>query len=102
MSFDIKTDSEILSQLFPIIRGLKKLEKLKMEVIWCSNILSIINRHLNKECCIKDLEINFLVPNSDSNSLEIKFPKYMKNLQSLTLLNVQDYDLTDTMFDMAS
>ena len=39
---------------------------------------------------------------TQTESYEIKFHKYLKNLRSLHLMNIADRNFSETMFDMAS
>jgi len=50
------------------------------------------------------LTIEFVLcdPKKSGRLPNLKFPKYLKHLQSLTLINIWDKEFTETMFDMAS
>ena len=69
------------------------------------SIVTLLNQNLTRESSIQNLEVNFIYANkqgtkSDAN-FDIRFPKYMKHLKSLSLHNIADKNFTETMFDMA-
>ena len=77
-----------------------------------SDLIEILNENIAKDSNIKSLAIYFAnyqpVTASGAgqqqviDNFEIKFHKYLKNLRSLSLVNVADKNFSDTMFDMAS
>jgi hypothetical protein len=65
-------------------------------------MVDILNKNLTKEVMFKQLEVNFTNTTKQGEQYEIKFPKYLKNLRSLSLHNICDKNFTETLFDMAS
>jgi hypothetical protein len=93
-----------LPDVFSQIKSLKTLEKLDLNVTTKDSFIKLLNQNLNKESCLKHVEINFVTPReqSEPKNIELKFPRYMKHLVSLKLQNIFDKNFTETMFDMAS
>ena len=98
LSFDIKGANSGYLELFQALKHCSKLKTLLLNVK--PSMIWILNKGLNKEISIKTLKINFAIETTEH--FELKFPKYLKHLRSLTLNNIADKNLTDTLMDMAS
>lgn len=111
LSFQVKYESKTLTDTFEQLKYLKNLEDLQLNVQVKDTILKIINKSLNREVKIKNLDIVFCQEATldyaqekkpDPVQFDIKFPLYLKHLKKLSLSNICDKNFTETMFDMAS
>lgn len=80
----------------------RKLKKLTLTVNMKQDMIDILNKSLSKESNFKQLSITFTNSSKSSEQYEIKFPKYLKHLKSLSMLNICDKHFTETLFDMGS
>lgn len=94
--------------IFLVVSKLKQLRTLKVTAITAiqafrKNNIEILNNSLSKESQIEDLEVTFIhEPDQKSATTQIKFPKVLKKLKSLTLNGIWHKDFAEVLFDMAS
>jgi len=89
------------------MRTCTKLKRLVLTVALKNDLVDILNKNLCKDVGLKSLQITFAAPGGGTSSEiggggEIKFHKYIKNLRSLSVLNIGDKNFSENMFDMAS
>lgn len=64
--------------------------------------MEILNNYLGKDSYLEDLSVRFLISSGTKPApIDIKFPKRMKALKNLSLINVFDTNFTESMHDMA-
>ena len=98
-------NSVIAQMIFIVIGKLKSLKKLRITAIsaFRKTNIEIINSSLSKESPLEELEVTFVHEQDPKSSLtQIKFPKYLKRLRSLTLNGIWHKEFAEVMFDMAS
>ena len=76
--------------MLEVIKDLKNLEGLQLNVTTKDSLIKLVNQNLNKESRVKKLDINFILDNYNSytiserqsqpSNFDIKFPLYMKHL----------------------
>lgn len=91
--------------IFIVVGKLKALKKLRITAIsaFRKTNIDILNSSLSKESPLEELEVNFVHETDQKSSLtQIKFPKYLKRLKSLTLNGIWHKDFAEILFDMAS
>lgn len=85
-----------------MIKHSRKLKRLSLTVTMKQEMIDILNKSLGKESNFKQLAITFINSSKQGENYEMKFPKYLKNLKSMHILNICDKHFTETLFDMAS
>lgn len=102
------------AKLLGSIKHCQRLKRLTISVNLKQDLVELLNKNIGKDTNLKSLAIqfaNYMNTSSSSSSIagaaadanyEIKFHKYLKNLRSLTLVNISDRNFSETMFDMAS
>ena len=84
------------------LKNLKSLAILNLNAGSKTNI-EILNNALTRHSPLEHLTISFLTDEKKGGCLTaIKFPKYIKKLNCLSLHGIWHKDFTETMFDMAS
>lgn len=113
LSVELQTESSFANQVLQQVKGLKNLERIQFTVKVKDGLVVLLNQSLNRESRIKHVDICFDASDSGEmpemnqtlasvKDFEIKFPRYMKHLRSLSLRNICDKNFTETLFDMAS
>lgn len=103
-----QTQKESVIQFQMVLSQVQSLKNLRRLIIKNLNAslktnIDILNTGLTRQSSLTSLTIQFTVPEKKTaTSTPIKFPKYLKKLNELSLFGIWHKDFTETMFDMAS
>ena len=99
-----EASTEHYQKIMHLFKACPKLKKLQITANLKLEIVEVLNKFIQKDANLRTLIVNFAnYQNSqpESQSYELKFHKYLKNLRHLSLKNIAYKHFSESMFDMA-